>query len=149
MHTAQPCRYPRLTHWHQIECSGFDRSWQQKRHADVPPPTGVRRIMERNRQKLVGRDKGSLKEQQTKGTVATMIQKRGIHRTNQQNRSCRTEPLSRIELLLCPPKPRASSRHTATPPTGIQHDSTWYGLPGSVWPGWSWVSPPFLHSGEN
>jgi len=40
--------------------------------------------MERNRKKLVGRDKGSLKEQQTKGTVATMIQKRGIHRTNQQ-----------------------------------------------------------------
>jgi len=30
----------------------------------VPPPTSVRRRMERNRQKLVGRDKGSLTEQQ-------------------------------------------------------------------------------------
>jgi len=38
--------------------------------------------MERNRQKLVGRDKGSLKEQQTKGTVITTIQIRGKHNTN-------------------------------------------------------------------
>jgi len=43
--------------------------------------------MERKRQKLVGRDKGSLTEQQTKGTVTTTIQKRGIHKTNQQNRT--------------------------------------------------------------
>jgi len=43
--------------------------------------------MERNRQKLVCRDKGSLTEQQTKGTATTMIQKRGMHKTNQQNRT--------------------------------------------------------------
>jgi len=42
--------------------------------------------MEINRQKLVDRDKGSLTEQQTKGTGTTMIQKRGIYKTNQQNR---------------------------------------------------------------
>jgi len=32
----------------------------------TPPPAGVQRRMERNRQKLVGRDKGSLTEEQTK-----------------------------------------------------------------------------------
>jgi len=59
---------------------------QQKLHATAPPPAGVQRIMERNRQKQVGWDKGSLTEQQTKGTVTT-IQIRGIHNTNR-----RTEP---------------------------------------------------------
>jgi len=40
--------------------------------------------MERNRQKQVGRDKSSLTEQQTKGTVTTiMIQIRRIHKTKQ------------------------------------------------------------------
>jgi len=34
-----------------------------------------------------------------------------------------------------------SSRRPA-PPTGTQHDGTWYGIPGSVWPGWGWASPP-------
>jgi len=38
--------------------------------------------MERKRQKLVGRDKGSLTEQQTKGTVTTTIQIRRKHNTN-------------------------------------------------------------------
>jgi len=51
----------------------------------APPPAEVQRRMERNRQKLVGRDKGSLTEQQTKGTVTTTIQIRRIHNTKQQN----------------------------------------------------------------
>jgi len=38
--------------------------------------------MERNRQKLVGWDKGSLTEQQTEGTGTTMIQIRRKHNTN-------------------------------------------------------------------
>jgi len=38
--------------------------------------------MERSRQKLVGRDKGSLTGQQTKGTGTTTIQIRGKHNTN-------------------------------------------------------------------
>jgi len=46
----------------------------------APPPAGVRRRMERNRQKLVGRDKGSLTEQQTKG-ITTTIWIRRIHKT--------------------------------------------------------------------
>ena len=41
--------------------------------ATTPPLTGVGRRMERKRQKLVGRDKDSLTEQQTKGTVTTTI----------------------------------------------------------------------------
>jgi len=54
----------------------FGCSQQQKRHTAAPPPAGVRRRMERNRKKLGGRDKGSLTEQQTKGTVKTTIQMR-------------------------------------------------------------------------
>jgi len=56
---------------------------QQKCHAAAPPPARVRRRMERNRQKPVGRDKGSLTEQQTKGTGTTTIQIKGIHKTKQ------------------------------------------------------------------
>jgi len=40
---------------------------QQKRHVATPPTAGVWRRMERNRQKLVGRDKGSLTETVNKG----------------------------------------------------------------------------------
>jgi len=45
-----------------VPCFGFDCHRQQKRHAVTPPPAAVRRRMERKRQKLVGRDKGSLTE---------------------------------------------------------------------------------------
>jgi len=55
---------------------------QQKRHVAAPPPAAVRRRMERNRQKLVGQDKGRLTEQQTKGTGTTTIQIRRKHNTN-------------------------------------------------------------------
>ena len=60
----------------------FGCGQQQKRHAAAPPPAGVRRRMERTRQKLVGRDKGSLTEQKTKGTGTTTIQRRRKHNTN-------------------------------------------------------------------
>jgi len=57
--------------------------------------------MERNRQKLVARDKGSLTEQQTKGTVTTTIQMRK-HSTN-----CTTQraTLSQATAHLPPPEP--------------------------------------------
>ena len=90
----------------------------------------------------MSRDKGSLTEQQTKGTVTITTQKRGIHRINQQNRARRTELLSQTALPLCPPEPRVTFRRAVPPLTGTQHDGTWYGIPGSVWPGWGWVSPP-------
>jgi len=46
--------------------------------------------MGRKRQKLVGWDKGSLTEQQTKGTVTTTVQIRRIHNTKQQNPQSRS-----------------------------------------------------------
>ena len=48
----------------------------------APPPARVQRRTERNRQKLVGRDKGSLTEQQTEETVTATIQIRRKHNTN-------------------------------------------------------------------
>jgi len=74
--------------------SGFGCSRQQKRHAATPPPARVQRRMERNRQKPVGRDKGSLTEQQTKGTAATTIQKKG----NTQNKPAEQSPQSTAAL---------------------------------------------------
>jgi len=99
-----------------------------------PSPTGVGRRMERNRQKLVGRDKGSLTEQQTKGRVTTTIQIRRIHNIN-----CTTEPLSPTATAA---RSRAASEFLlpSSPTAGTQHDGTWYGIPCSVWPGW--VRPP-------
>jgi len=68
--------------------------------------------MERNRQKLVGQDKGNLTEQQTEGTGTTTMQKKGEY--TKQTR--RTEPLSRTKRPLCPPEPRVTSRRAAPPP---------------------------------
>jgi len=120
-----------------VFCFGCGR--QQKCHSAAPPPTGVQRRMERNRQKLVGRDKGSLTEQQTKGTGTTTVQIRGIHRTKQTARPS-------LSLSRTGPAPALPSREgvpaTQLPPTGTQHEDTWYGIPCSVWPGWGWVSPP-------
>jgi len=87
--------------------------------------------------KLVGRDKGSLTEQQTKGTATTMIQ---IRRKRDKTDGT-TDPLSWTAPPLSPPEPQVSSRR-ATPPAGTPHDGTWYGIPSSVWPAWGWVSPP-------
>jgi len=55
--------------------------------------------MKRKRQKLVGRDKGSLTEQQTKGTGTTTIQIRVKHNTNRTTHN--PEPLSRTATAPC------------------------------------------------
>jgi len=94
--------------------------------------------MERKRQKLVGRDKGSLTEQQTEGTATTTIQKRGTHRTNRTTPQRRSPTQDRLRTL---PSCEWVPTTLPLPPTGTQHDGTWYGIPGSVWPGWGWVSP--------
>jgi len=112
----------------------FGCGWQQKCHAAAPPPARVRRRMERSRQKLVGRDKGSLTEQQTKGTGTTTIQIRGKH--NRNHMTHRAALLDRRCTLLSRERVPAAQ----LPPTGTHHDGTWYGIPCSVWPGW--VSPP-------
>ena len=101
----------------------------------APPPAGVQRRIERNRQKLVGRVKGSLTEQQTKGTITTTIQTRRIHKTKQQNAESNSH---------CPQAARRSQATTPSctqlPPARAQHDGTWCGIPCSVWS--VWVSPP-------
>jgi len=81
----------------------------------APAPAGVWRRMERNRQKLVGRDKGSLTEHQTEGTGATTIQKRGIYKTNQQNRTTLSDLTAAVPSRAasefpprCPPPPEPS-----------------------------------------
>jgi len=60
----------------------------------------------------VGWDKGSLTEQQTKGTRTTMIQIRRIHNTKQ----CNTESRSHLPPLPRAPEPQESSCRPAPPP---------------------------------
>jgi len=69
-----------------MKCFGFGCRRQQKRHAAASPPAGVWRRMKRKMQKLVGRDKGSLTEQQIEGTGTTTIQIRRKYDTNLHNR---------------------------------------------------------------
>jgi len=85
-------------------CSGLGCSWQQKRRAAALPPTGVRMRMETNRQKLVGGDKGSLTEEQTKGTGTTTIQ---IKRKHDTNRTTHRGVLP-DRTSACAPEPRVS-----------------------------------------
>ena len=120
-------------------CLGFGCRRQKKIHAAAPPPTSVRRRMERNRQKLVSQDKGSLTEQKKKGKR----NKKGTNKEKKQKWTARLrQPLSRTGPVPRPPKPRVSP-HRATPPsTRTQGDVTWYGIPGSVWPGGVSPHPP-------
>jgi len=102
----------------------------------APPRAGVGRRMERNRQKRVGQDKGSLTEQQTKGTGTTVILIKRIYKTNSKmhRATLTTQCLvhSQVATPFSPPT-------QLTPRTGTQHGSTWYRIPCSVWP--VWVSP--------
>jgi len=96
------------------------------------PPPGCGGKWKENRQKLVGRDKCSLTEQQTEGTV-TRIQIRRKHYKNRPALSDRTGA-ARSRAARVPAAP--------APPTGTQRDVTWYGIPGSVWSGGVSPHPP-------
>jgi len=110
---ACPCLQMQPGHLYTWRCCfGFSCRQQQKRHAAAPPPAAVRRRVERKRQKLVGRDKGSLTEEQTKGTVTTTVQIRRKH--NKTDR--KTDPLSRTGPAPRAPEPRVSSHRAAPPP---------------------------------
>jgi len=90
----------------------------------------------------VGRDKGSLTEQQTKGTGTTTIQIREIHKTNQQNteRAALTGPPPQRA-----PKPQDSSRCPSSPqaePSTTAHGMEYPALFGQV-------GSARLASGEN
>jgi len=70
-----------------ISCSGSAAAGNESAtRPPLPLPRCGGKWKETGR-KLVGRDKGSSIEQQTKGTATTTIQKRAIHKTNQQNRT--------------------------------------------------------------
>jgi len=80
----------------------------------------------------VGRDKGSLTEQQTKQTVTTTVLIRRIHNTNSEtHRAALTAGAPRVpEPGLLSPRPAPRT----------QHGGRRCRVPCSVWPGW--VSPP-------
>jgi len=67
----------------------------------APSSAKVQRRMERNRQKLVGRDKGSLTEQETKGTGTTKIQIRRKYNTNHTTHRAALLDRCRCALLSC------------------------------------------------
>jgi len=65
----------------------------------TPLTAGVGRRRERKWQKLVGRDKGSLTEQQTKQTVTTTILIRKIYKINSENAQSNSHRLVPSALL--------------------------------------------------
>ena len=104
-----------------------------------PSPAGLGRRMERKRQKLVGRDKGSLTEQWTKWTVITIILIRRIYKTNSE--------MHRVTLTAqCPTCSRATINFPPwpAPPSETQHMvlntlSLW-----PVWVSWPGCVPSWL-----
>jgi len=93
------------------------------------PPPGCGEGEKKTGRKLVGRDKGSLTEQQAKGTVTTTIQRRKhdtnrtTHRAVLPDRTGARAPELRVSSSCPAPLPPSPARGTR------------YGIPGSVWPG--------------
>ena len=112
-------------------CLGFGCRRQQKHHTAAPPPAAVRRRMERERQKLVGRDKGSLTELQTEGNRNN----NGTDKEKTQQRTAQaTDPLSRTGPAPCTPELRVSSRRHPHPlePSVTAHGMEYRALFGQV-----------------
>jgi len=116
---------------------------QQKGHAAalLPLPSlGWGRKCKENRQKLVGWDKGSLTEQQTKGTVTTTIPIRRIHNTN--SRTNRAALATLTSLVVCSraafPPPSSPQPEPGMAAHGMEYPVL-FGQVGSARPA---VSPP-------
>jgi len=94
----------RILHLQKNTLFWFGCDQQQKRHVAAPPPARVQRRMERKRQKLVGRDKGSFTEQQTEGT--TTITKKGLHKTDMtgSQKSSRSQSRAAVHGKTCKTK---------------------------------------------
>jgi len=104
----------------------------------LPPPGCGGEWKEKGRNWLVrirAVYKGSLTEQQTKGTVTTRIQIRGIHKTNLQNRTAlsdrmTTEPSRARE---CVPTPSSPPREPSMTAHGMEYPAL-FGQVGSAPP---------------
>jgi len=88
-------------------CSGLAAAGNKSATRPPLPPPGCGGEWKERGRKLVGRDKGRLTEQQTKGTGTTTIQIRGIHKTKQTaQQSVEYPALARLGLgqpiQLCP-----------------------------------------------
>jgi len=112
----------------------------------LPPPRCGGEWKE-NRQKLVGRDKGSLTEQQTEGTGTTKIQIRRKHDTNSHNRPSLPD---RISARSPEPREFPPCRPPLPPePSVTAHGMEYWALFGQVGSAPTPRVCPFLESGEN
>ena len=138
------CLAEKLTKVSQKQVLRFGCSRQQKHHAAAPPPARVRRRMERNRQKLVGRDKDSLTEQQTKRT-GTTIQIRKKHNTNCTTQRAVLPDWRRVlpSREIVPAAPASPHRNPAW------RHRVWNTLLSLTRWGQPTQCAPFLDSGEN
>jgi len=96
----------------------------------------------------VGRDKGSLTEQQTEGTATTTVQLRRKHNNEPHDPdSCSPKQYRRR----VPPKPRVRFRRAAPPlePSMMSHGMEYRALFGQVGSAPTPRLCPFLESGEN
>jgi len=90
--------------------------------------------MERNRQKLVGQDKGSLTEQQTEGTATTTIQIRRKHKINcTTQRAALPDPFMRSRVASEFPPPRSTTSEPSMMAHGMEHPAL-FGQVGSACP---------------
>jgi len=104
--------------------------------------------MERNGQKLVGLDKGSLTEQQTKGTVTTTIQIRRKHNKELHDPDSRSPEQDWRRVL--PSRERVPAAPPPPPEASVtSHGMEYRALFGQVGSAPTPRLCPFLESGEN
>jgi len=113
---------------------------QQKCHTATPSPTKVWRRMERNRLKLVGRDKGSITEQQTKGNSNNKDTEKGNTQNKPaeqslQNRDTlyRTDSVVRSQAVSEFPSPSSAPPEPSMTAHGIEYRAL-FGQVGSACP---------------
>jgi len=99
----------RLSGMMDISCSALAVAGNKSAMRPPLPPPGCRGEWKETGRKLVDRDKGSLTEQQTKGTGTTTIQIRGKHNANRTTHRAafhdRRHELPSRERVPTPPAP--------------------------------------------
>jgi len=142
---AQPCRYPCPTLGAKINVLvSAAASNKSAMRPPLPPPVCGGEWKERGR-KLVGRDKGSLTEQQTEGNMNKQRYKWGEN-------TRKTDPLSRTAPAPHAPQPQESIPAAPPPPlepSVMSHGMEYRALFGQVGSAPTPRLCPFLESGEN